>query len=210
MFRLRQAWCWDALPQTYRDSAYLSTDKDATDAYFAQFSTDAEDTPQPIPDLSGEVQTTPGSESSLQASLQQQIPVKVRWYLYSEFYRRMPNKEGIVLRPWGQRQVINMRWRVYRTYQLVIQLRKYQHHMQEQVSENQKSYTLLALFPGSPHTCEQYTASYRKLAWAWEEASTLHDFTNIGTGTMKKFGPGRKKKCCTQRKCVKPGRTHTW
>ena len=66
MFRLRQVWCWDALPQTYTDSAYLSIDKDATDA---------------IPDLSGEVQTTPGSESSLQASLQQQIPVKVRWYL---------------------------------------------------------------------------------------------------------------------------------
>ena len=84
VFRLRQAWCWDALPQTYRDSAYLSTDKDATDAYFAQFSTvshNAEDTSQPIPDLSGEVQTTPGSESSLQASLQQHIPVKVRWYL---------------------------------------------------------------------------------------------------------------------------------
>ena len=62
----------------------ISTDKDATDAYFAQFSTvshNAEDTPQPIPDLNGELETTPGSESSLQASLQQQIPVKVRWYL---------------------------------------------------------------------------------------------------------------------------------
>ena len=70
--------------KTYSDIAYLSTDKDATYAYFAQFSTvshNAEDTSQPIPDLSGEVQTTPGSESSLQASLQQHIPVKVRWYL---------------------------------------------------------------------------------------------------------------------------------
>ena len=86
----------------------------------------------------------------------------------------------------------------------------------------------------SPHMNKD-TASNRKLAGAWEEASTLHgfDFTNIGAGTkrcgecsgcvamdcgscinckdMKKFGgPGRKKKCCTQRKCVKPGRTHSW
>ena len=41
--------------------------------------------------------------------------------------------------------------------------------MQEQVSENEKSCTSLALFPGSP----QNTASNRKLAEAWEEASTL-------------------------------------
>ena len=34
--------------------------------------------------------------------------------IYSEFYRRMPNKEGIVLRPRGQRQVINMRRRVWK------------------------------------------------------------------------------------------------
>ena len=34
--------------------------------------------------------------------------------IYSEFYRRMPNKEGIVLRPRNQRQVINMRRRVWK------------------------------------------------------------------------------------------------
>ena len=34
--------------------------------------------------------------------------------LYSEFYRRMPNKEGLVLRPRNQRQVINMRRRVWK------------------------------------------------------------------------------------------------
>ena len=33
---------------------------------------------------------------------------------YIQFYRRMPNKEGIVLQPQGQRQVINMRWRVWK------------------------------------------------------------------------------------------------
>ena len=32
----------------------------------------------------------------------------------SEFYRRMPNKEGIVLRPQDQQQVINMRRRVWK------------------------------------------------------------------------------------------------
>ena len=34
--------------------------------------------------------------------------------IYSEFYRRMPNKEGIVLRPRDQRQVINMQRRVWK------------------------------------------------------------------------------------------------
>lgn len=34
--------------------------------------------------------------------------------IYSNFYRRMPNKEGIVLRPRDQRQVINMRRRVWK------------------------------------------------------------------------------------------------
>ena len=34
--------------------------------------------------------------------------------IYSEFYRRMPNKEGLVLRPRNQRQVINMRRRVWK------------------------------------------------------------------------------------------------
>ncbi len=34
--------------------------------------------------------------------------------LYSAFYRRMPNKEGLVLRPRDQRQVINMRRRVWK------------------------------------------------------------------------------------------------
>ena len=34
--------------------------------------------------------------------------------IYSEFYRRMPNKEGIVLRPRNQRQVINMQRRVWK------------------------------------------------------------------------------------------------
>lgn len=35
VFQLKQAWCWDALPQMYRDSAYLSTDNNATDAYLS-------------------------------------------------------------------------------------------------------------------------------------------------------------------------------
>ena len=80
VFRHKQAWCWDALPQTYRDSAYLSTDNDATDIYFAQFSTvshSAEDTLQLLPDPSDEVQTTAPSDTSVHTSLQQQIPVKV-------------------------------------------------------------------------------------------------------------------------------------
>ena len=34
--------------------------------------------------------------------------------IYSEFYRRMPHKEGLVLRPRDQRQVINMRRRVWK------------------------------------------------------------------------------------------------
>ena len=78
-FDLKQAWCWDALPQVYRDSAYLATDSDATDAYFAQFSTShsAEDLPQPLPDPSDELQATAPSDSSVHSSLQQQIPVKV-------------------------------------------------------------------------------------------------------------------------------------
>ena len=37
VFRLTQEWNWEALPQTYRDSAYLSTDSQATDKYFSQF-----------------------------------------------------------------------------------------------------------------------------------------------------------------------------
>ena len=61
------------MKHTETASAYLSADKDTTDAYFGQFYTvshNAEDTPQPIPDLNGEVQTTPGYESSLQARFQ--------------------------------------------------------------------------------------------------------------------------------------------
>ena len=35
VFRLKEAqWGWNALPQEYLNSAYLSTDNDATDAYF--------------------------------------------------------------------------------------------------------------------------------------------------------------------------------
>lgn len=62
-----------------RDSAYLSTDNDAIDAYFAQFSTSrsADDSPQPLPDPSDGVQVTASSDSSVYTSLQQQIPVKV-------------------------------------------------------------------------------------------------------------------------------------
>ena len=60
----------DALLHTYRASAYLSTDKDVTVAYFAQFSTVSHnDEYTLIPDLNGEVQTTSISESSMQASL---------------------------------------------------------------------------------------------------------------------------------------------
>ena len=106
----------------------------------------------------------------------------------------------------------------HRTYQLVIQLRKYKHHTQEQVSENEKSCTLLALSPGSR---ERKYCKQQKAGWGLGRGSTLHgfDFTNIGTGTkhvrhcgkcsgcvamdcgscinckdIKKFGgPGRKK-----------------
>ena len=83
VFRLRQAWCWDALLQTYRDSVhtYQQSRMPLMHTLPSSVSHNAEDTPQPIPDFSGEVETTPGSERSLQASLQQQIPVKVRWYL---------------------------------------------------------------------------------------------------------------------------------
>jgi len=62
----------------YRDSAYLSTDNDAIDAYFAQFSTScsADDSPQPLPDPSEEVQVTAPSDSSVHTSLQKQVPVE--------------------------------------------------------------------------------------------------------------------------------------
>lgn len=78
VFQLKQALCWDALLQMYRDSTYLSTDNDATDAYFAQFSTSrsADDSPQPLPDPSDGVQVTAPSDSSVHTSLQQQAPVK--------------------------------------------------------------------------------------------------------------------------------------
>ena len=61
-----------------RDSAYLSTDNNATDAYFAQFSTShsADDSPQPLPDPSNGVQVTAPSNSSVHTSLQQQVPVQ--------------------------------------------------------------------------------------------------------------------------------------
>ena len=78
MFQLKQALCWDALQQMSRDSAYLSTDNNATDAYFAQFSTShsADDSPQPLPDPSNGVQVTAPSNSSVHTSLQQQVPVQ--------------------------------------------------------------------------------------------------------------------------------------
>lgn len=37
VFQLTQEWNWGTLPQTYRDSAYLSTDNEATDKHSSQF-----------------------------------------------------------------------------------------------------------------------------------------------------------------------------
>ncbi len=98
VFHFQPAWNWEALPQTYRDSAYLSTDSDATDAYFSQFSgvshgnEDAPSVSSGVEDVPGVLQAaentvgplvedeldSPASPESPVPALRQQIPVKVR------------------------------------------------------------------------------------------------------------------------------------
>lgn len=66
VFKLKEAWEWSALPEQYLNSAYLSTDKDATDAFFNQFSDQSTD-------------DFDNNSSADQANpLQQLIPIKVR------------------------------------------------------------------------------------------------------------------------------------
>ena len=95
IFRLRAEWGWDALPQSYRESAYLSTDHNATDSYFAQFSTvlpSAEYSPKSSTGPSDSAQATNSSgstqlnarESPESTSLRQEIPNKVRYYSDSD------------------------------------------------------------------------------------------------------------------------------
>lgn len=62
--KLKEAWEWSALPEQYLNSAYLSTDKDATDAFFNQFSDQSTD------DFD--------NNSSADQAMQQPIPIKVR------------------------------------------------------------------------------------------------------------------------------------
>ena len=84
VFRLKQGWGWDALPQVYKQSAYLSTDNDATDAYFAQFSRisgNAEDALQPISESDNVAEPVRDPETVIPSETsehQQQIPIKVR------------------------------------------------------------------------------------------------------------------------------------
>ena len=50
MFRIKNDWNWNALPQAYSDSSCLSTDNAATETYFSssdvsrEVATDVEDT----------------------------------------------------------------------------------------------------------------------------------------------------------------------
>ena len=84
VFWLKYAWNWEALPQTYRDSAYLSTDSNATDVYFAQFSSGSHGGEGILLEFPGS--SDGGVHSSditlptcTSTSLQQQIPVKVNY-----------------------------------------------------------------------------------------------------------------------------------
>ena len=72
IFRLMEGWGWNSLPQKYLQSAYLSTDQDATDLYFSQFSSDQ---PSDAIDSGQEVSNInlPRAED-----VKQPIPVKVR------------------------------------------------------------------------------------------------------------------------------------
>lgn len=75
VFRLKEAWNWNKLPQSYLNSAYLSTDKDATDAFFNQISDSSNEDNHSTQTSNNNTMESEANSSN--EPLQQSIPVKV-------------------------------------------------------------------------------------------------------------------------------------
>lgn len=83
VFKLKETWGWNALPQTYLNSSYLSTDKDATDAFFCKYSDGTcteERLEQPNNNMDVVISSTLDQRDGF---LEQPIPVKVNIYIYA-------------------------------------------------------------------------------------------------------------------------------
>ena len=115
VFKLKEAWDWNALPAKYLNSAYLSTDNDATNAFFEsdQLGVDIQSIPSTVNVPNSDVESTveiPKSdvESTVEIPnqatlLQQPIPVKVINYnnyvinfvMYDSFFMQGPPLQAL-------------------------------------------------------------------------------------------------------------------